>query len=242
LARAEVLKLTSTRVLLRLLPLAAVLGVAAVTAASLSADGAGISLDSNAGIRRALHVSGSGAVIVLVLGIVMSAGEYRISTATDTFLTTPQRSRVLLAKLLTASGIGAGFGVFTATVCGVAAFLAFKAEGFDLPLDSSEVWLTLLGAVAYIEMFALIGVAVGNLLRNQVTAIIAALAWLLVAEQILVASAPDVAKWLPGTAGQAIVRTPDREQLGPLAAVLLLGGYCAAISIASVIVTNRRDA
>lgn len=71
LIRVEWLKLVTTRLLRYMLPAALVLSIAAVSGAVLSAESAGISLETNAGIRRSLHVSATGALLMLVIGIVM---------------------------------------------------------------------------------------------------------------------------------------------------------------------------
>ena len=242
LIAAEWLKLRTTRILWVSVPAVVLLSAAAVGGAVLSADGAGVALESTEGVRRALHVTGTGCALVLVLGIIISAAEYRTQTATDTFLTTPKRSRVLTAKLVVGALIGLALGLLTAAVCLVVAYLLFDAEGASFPTGNEEVWLTLGGAVLYAVLFGILGVAFGSLVRNQVAAIVAALAWLLLIEQLLAEYAESVVKWFPAAAGQAVVRTPGREFLEPgLGAVLLLA-YGLAIAAAGIAVAARRDA
>src|SRR5207253_1793593 len=64
-------------------------------------------LDSGGGVRYAMSAGASGAVMLLVIGILMMAGEFRHGTATSTFLITPDRLRVVVAKLVAASIVGA---------------------------------------------------------------------------------------------------------------------------------------
>lgn len=242
LLAAEWVKLTSTRLLWVVLPAAVLLSTAAVAGATLSAENAGVALDTATGVRRALHVAGTGAILVLVLGIILSAGEYRTQTATDTFLTTPRRNRVLAAKLVVGAAVGAAIGVLTAAVCLAVALALYRQQDTTFPLASRDVWLTLAGAVLYATLFALLGVALGSLVRSQVAAIVGALAWLLVAEQVLVTLAADAGRWLPGAAGQAIVRTPTDGLLDPAAGTALLLAYAAAVTLASTLTATRRDA
>lgn len=242
LLRAEVLKLRTVPVGWALLAAAVVLSAAAVSGAVLSAADAGVALDTSAGVRRALHVTGTGSILVLVLGVVVSAGEYRTQTATDTFLTTPRRGRVLAAKLFVGSLVGAVFGLVSATVALVLAHVLYDAEGLAFPTAEPEVWLTLGGAVLYAVLFALLGVALGHLVRNQVTAIVAALAWLLVVENVLITFSADLGRWLPGGAGQAIVRTPQPGLLEPLPAAALLAVYAAVAVAVGLRVAATRDA
>lgn len=232
LVRAEWLKLTTTRLLWGMIPAAVLLSLAAVTGAVLSADGAGVDLATDEGVRRALHVSATGAILVLIVGIIMSAGEYRTATATDTYLTTPRRWKVLSSKLV----VGA------ATLAYLAAAVLYRTQDAAYPTTSSEVWAILAGAVVYATVYGIAGVAIGSLLRNQVAAIVVSLAWLLVVEQILVSIAPRIGRWLPGAAGQAIVRTPDRDLLPPIGGAALLCAYVAVIAIAALATARHRDA
>jgi ABC-2 type transport system permease protein len=242
LIRAELLKVRSTRAAWGLL--AATVGVTAlaVAGAVVGGSGSGTDMTSDDGVRLALHVSGAGAFFVLVLGLVMTAGEHRHGTATDTYLTTPARWPVTLAKVATASVLGLGFGALSAGVSLAVASHAYQLEGLDLPTGSDQVPAILTGAVAYAVLFGAVGAAVGSLVRNQVGAIVGALAWLLVAEQIVVGLAPGVGRFLPAAAGRALVRDPSDALLGQATGALVLAGYAAAIVLLAVVADRRRDA
>jgi ABC-2 type transport system permease protein len=187
-------------------------------------------------------VTGTGAILVLVVGILISAGEYRHGTAADTFLTTPRRNRVVAAKLTVGAGLGLAVGVITSLACLGIASLLYNVEGATFPLGDGEVWLILGGALVYTTLFAILGVALGVLIRNQVLAIASALAWLAVIEHTLVTIIPDVGRWLPVAAGQAIVRTDLDDLLTPLAGIAVLTTYGAAIALAGIRVATTRDA
>jgi ABC-2 type transport system permease protein len=241
LLAGEWLKLRTTRLLWGMIPATVALSFAAVAGAVLAADSAA-ELESADGIRRVLSVTGTGAILVLVVGILISAGEYRHGTAADTFLTTPRRHRVLAAKLTVGAGVGLAAGVITSVACVGVASILYAVEDATFPFGDSEVWLTLVGALAYTTLFALLGVALGSLVRNQVLAVAAALAWLAVIEHTLVTLLPDLGRWLPAAAGQAIVRTPADDLLSPLAGAAVLTAYSAAIALAGLRVVARRDA
>lgn len=242
LLHAEWLKLSTVPVGWGLLGAAVLLSALAVSGAILSSDGAGVALESTEGVRRALHVTGTGSILVLVLGVVVSAGEYRTQTATDTFLTTPKRHRVLGAKMTLAAGIGVVFGLVSAVVAFVLSHVIYAIEGATFPSGDSEVWLTLSGAVLYAVLFAVLGVVFGHLVRNQVVAIVGALGWLLVVENLLINFTTEASKWLPGGAGQAIVRTPQPGLLDPLPAAALLATYALVIAAAGMYAAANRDA
>jgi hypothetical protein len=243
LLAAEWLKLRTTRLLYGTIPLALVLSGAAVAGEILTGHGTGPGgLETGEGIRRLFAVSGTGAIVVLVVGIIIAAGEYRHGTAADTFLTTPRRHRVVTAKLAVSALVGLLAGVLVAMVSlGIAAAL-YPVKEATFPLGDREVWLTLAGVPVYTSLFALLGVGVGALARNQTLAVASALAWFAVVEHTLVNLAPDIGKWLPAAAGQAIVRTPIDGLLSPLAGAVLLAAYGVAISTLGVRTATGRDA
>lgn len=241
LVAAEWLKLRTTRLLHGMVPVAVALSFAAVAGAVLSADGAA-ELEASDGIRRVLSVTGTGALVVLVAGIIVAAGEYRHGTAADTFLTTPRRPRVVAAKLAVGALVGVATGIVSALACLGIAVVLYRADGATFPTGEGEVWLTLAGTLVYTTLFAVLGVAVGSLVRNQVIAVTGALTWFAVVEHTLVGLVPDVGRWLPVAAGQAIVRSPVEGLLSPLAATAVLAAYTAAFVVAGLRAAATGDA
>jgi hypothetical protein len=243
LIAAEWLKLRTTWFPWATVPAAVLLTTVAVAGLVLSSEVAGVALlEPTEGVRQAaLHLTSSGAVLVMVLGIIISAGEYRTQTATDTFLTTPRRSRVVAAKLAVGAILGLALGALAAAVGLPVAYLLFESEGAALPAGSGEVWLTLGGVVLYAALFAILGVAFGSLVRSQVVAIVSALTIVLLLEQLLTQSGAGLAEWLPGNAGAAVVRTPG-DFLAPGVGAAVLLAYALAIAFAGMVVVARRDA
>jgi ABC-2 type transport system permease protein len=241
LLAAEWLKLRTTRLLHGMIPAIVALSLAAVAGAVVAADSVA-ELESTGGIRQVLSVTGTGAILVLVVGILVSAGEYRHGTAADTFLTTPRRHRVVAAKLATGAAVGLAAGVVTSVACVGGAAGLYAIDGATFPFGDGEVWLTLAGTLVYTTVFAILGVALGTLIRNQVLAVSCALAWLAVIEHTLVNLVPDLGRWLPAAAGQAIVRTPADDLLSPLVGAVVLAAYGAAIALAGIRVAATRDA
>jgi ABC-2 type transport system permease protein len=241
LLAAEWLKLRTTRILHGVVPTAVGISAAAVAGVVVSADRVH-DLESTEGIRKALSVTGSGALVVLVAGILLSAGEYRHGTAADTFLTTPRRQRVVAAKLAVGAVLGLAVGLLTAAAAVAVAVPLYAANDATFPLGDGEVWACLAGTLVYTTLFAVIGVALGTLIRNQVAAVAGALAWIAVVEHILVGFATSLGRWLPFAAGQAIVRTPIDDLLPAPAGAGLLALYGAAFALAGLRVATTRDA
>ena len=243
LVAAEWLKLRTTRILWATVPAVVLLCGVAVAGLVLSSEVAGVVLlEPTEGVRNAaLHLTSTGAALVMVLGIIISAGEYRTQTATDTFLTTPRRSRVVAAKLATGAILGVALGGLSAAVGLPVAYVWFEAEGAAFPSGDAELWLTLGGVVLYASLFAILGVAFGSLVRNQVVAIVSALIFVLLLEQLLTQAGASIAEWFPGNSGAAVVRTPG-EFLDPGVGAALLLAYALVIALAGTVVVARRDA
>jgi len=239
---AEILKLRTTRLVWYLLLATVALTGFAVAAAIIVANNAGVDVASDKGVREILHVSASGALFVLVLGVIISAGEYRQRTATDTFLSTPDRGKVIGAKLVSATSIGLLFGAASAGTAFFVANHVYSLEGNTFPLASGTAWQILGGSILYAGLFGAMGAATGSLVRNQVGAIVGWLVWLLLIENIVLSVAPEFGKWLPAAAGRALVRDPNGDLLAqPIAAVVLVA-YAVVIVVAALVVEPRRDA
>jgi hypothetical protein len=63
-----------------------------------------------------------------------------------------------------------------------------------------------------------------------------------VVEHTLVTLVPDLGKWLPVAAGQAMVRTNLDDLLSPLAGTAVLTAYAAVIAAAGIRAATTRDA
>ena len=99
--------------------------------------------------RLVLCHAGLSSLLVLVMGIMAVAGEYRDGTITDTFLATPRRSRVIGAKLIAYTALGLVSGLISAATAFTAAWFWFNAKGVSLDPASQDVWRTLLGVAVW---------------------------------------------------------------------------------------------
>ena len=98
LVRTELLKLRTTRTTVVLV--VAGLGFAALLGfvnAAVAGDPGAPALGSAAFVEDVLGVSAIPAVVALLIGVLLSAGEYQHGTITSTFLATPRRERQLPA-------------------------------------------------------------------------------------------------------------------------------------------------
>lgn len=257
LVRSELAKILSTRLWWGLL-----LGAAAFTAvqAGATAGFAGVDpgagqppspgLDTDVAIRSVYAGAAfTGAyVFALVLGITGMTTEHRYQTLTATFLATPRRERVVVAKAAAHALVGVGYGVAALVAALVAGGVVVAVRGFDLGLATPGLWRAALLAVLAVGLWTLLGLGIGTLVRNQVAAIMIGVFVTFLLEPLvsLGLSALDldrVAKWLPSNASAALT-SPDTATLDYLAwwaGGLVLLGYAVVLAGVGVLLSVRRD-
>jgi ABC-2 type transport system permease protein len=242
LIQAELLKLRTTRAFW-LYAASALAFVPASVALAITA-GPDISpLGSSAGVRNVLSAASAGGLLVLLVGISMTAGEFRHNTATATFLITPDRARVLLAKFAVGAGVGAVVAVLSSLLTLAVALPWLDAKGVDVRLFSADVGSPLLGAVIATPLAAVVGVGLGAVLRNQTVAVTLMIVWTVLVEALLVGFLPEVGRWLPGGAVSALAGTATAEGgLLPFwGAAAMLAGYAATLAAAGTRSLVRKE-
>jgi hypothetical protein len=247
LVRAELLKLRTVALPLWLLLTTLLLVVLGVLATILTAGLAGAPLERDDPDLLAVAVSSAAGanVVALILGILVLTQEFRFGTATPSFLVTPRRWRVLAAKLVAAALAGLAFAVVSAALAVGLSVALLTLRGDPVRFDGNVVEV-LLGAGLVMLLYGPIGVAVGALVRNQIAAVVGALAWTFIAEQLLVALLPSVGRWTPGGAANAVLQLGDvattRGELLPVwGGAVLLVTYALVLSLAGSLLTLRRD-
>lgn len=200
LIRAEFLKLRTTRMIYGTAAASLVMVpvTVALTISTAGRNRGSPGLDTSEGIRQVLSAASSGTIIVLIIGILMMAGEFRHNTATSAFLISPDRKKVVGAKLVAATIVGAGLAVASSVITLAVALPWLAAKNVDVNLFSGEVGLVILGAFAATSLYALVGVGVGSLISNQTAAVVASLVWVMLVESLVVSFLPEVGRWLPG--------------------------------------------
>ncbi len=248
LVTAELHKLATTRLWLWLLG-----GSVALTAlyASLaiafgdSPDNPTPPLASPGGQRTVFSVGQGAGTLVAVLAAIGLTGEFRHQTATTTFLATPHRARVVLAKLIAYGLVGIGYALVCIAVTIAIALPWLGAKGIRVTLTGNGIPVTLAGVVAAVAIFGLIGVGLGALVREQVATVVGLLIYLFIAEPI-VTRVPALHGWsiyLPGAAANALtqVAQANQELLPPWQGGLVLTAYGLLLATAGTLAISRRD-
>jgi ABC-type transport system involved in multi-copper enzyme maturation permease subunit len=193
-----------------------------------------------------LSAGANAAVLFLILGIIGMTQEYRHRTATPTFLTTPRRWAVVVGKLLAYLLTAIPFALLTLGVGVLVVEIYAGARGHAPSLTDSENLRVLAGVWGALVIYAVIGVGVGALLRNQVGAIVGSLVYLYVVEPVIssIPATSGAYKWLPGGARTAMTATlqgQGPDVLQPWQGALLLLGYGLLAAVLGIVFAVRRD-
>jgi hypothetical protein len=243
---AEVRRLRATRsttiALLAVLVFTALIAVATVLLAGHQENGPLTAHTLDDAVRAPANVLG---FVLLLVGVLLAAGEYRHHTVVPTLLAQPRRHRVVAAKVTAVAGLGAVAALAVAAL--VAAVSVPMLAAHDAPAQHlADVPAGVLTLVVTSAGYGVIGVALGLLLRNQTAALVTALVWQFVVEGVLpvVLSAPHLPTYLPGGAVSSLVRLGHHAADGALPAWqggALFTTYAVGLVLVAMVVSVPRD-
>lgn len=206
---------------------------------------------TDAEVAAAVDQIGSNAVIVLVVAILMVSTEFRHGTIGRTLQLVPSRTRVLASKVVTGALYGVLFFVLGLVVVAVVLVIGQLVKDASPDIGSetlTSLWQGPLGLL----LNAILGVAIGALLRSQVVAITITLVWLFVVENLVNALLPEIARWLPFQVLNAVFLSDEVLEnmpegsmrvlpLDPPVALAVFLGYVAVAIVAAGILMRKRD-
>ena len=206
-------------------------------------------------VATTLYTSGQflGVLLVMLLGAIIVTNEFFHLTATTTFLTTPHRERVILAKLAAAVLLGLLFWLIT-TIGNLIA-VPFVLNNLEVPTQLGEpaIWRAIgLNALAF-ALWAIVGVGAGVLIRSQLGATLTlSIAYVIGsfgANLVFFLLSEYVADWfsklqvlVPTTASALMISGTELPGNPPRwvgAAVLI--GYAAVTGVIGTMIMKRRD-
>jgi ABC-type transport system involved in multi-copper enzyme maturation permease subunit len=198
------------------------------------------------GQKNLLSAASAAGIWTLILGTIAVTGEFRHQTVTPTFLGTPHRGRVVISKLIAYALTGIGYGIATIVVALAIALPWLSAKNIDFSLGGDGIPGTLVGIVLSVAVYALLGVGLGALIRNQIAAIVGSLVYLLLIEAFIrgLPWIRDYYKYFPGGANNALTGTapaPNTHLLQPYQGGLLLVVYGLVFAILGTWLAVRRD-
>ena len=160
------------------------------------------------------------AYLTSLVGVFAFGHEYRHGMIRATLTAVPRRTPVLLAKVVVTAVVVA----LVAFASLLAALLLGVAFGGDLvDVRAAVTWQVIGGVVGYCTMFALAGLALAAIFRNQIAALVTVLLAPSVVEQVIsaVLTIPDalnsvefLTRYLPFEAGSQLYKPSDVLNVG----------------------------
>jgi ABC-type transport system involved in multi-copper enzyme maturation permease subunit len=239
LLRSEVLKLRSTRTTLGL-----VLATLALTILVALVHGYSTGKVSLSFVDEQRTLFGAGGVSTLfaaLVGVMALTSEFRHGTIRPTLLFEPRRARLVLVKLAATLLVGALFGLLAEALAFAVGGIVLATRGIGFALDAEDVAVLVGGTAAAALLWSGIGLGLGALVRSQVGAIIGLFAWLLVGENIIFGLWPEVGRYAPGPAAQALSGGSGADLLRPVVGGLALAAWVVVLVGAGTALIVRRD-
>jgi ABC-2 type transport system permease protein len=246
LVRVEILKIRSTRMWLGLLLGAVALtGVGAVATLIIAGTPQGVQqgltpIRTAQDVRDLVYTALVVSVFTLIMGATSMTTEYRSGTIAGTFLATPTRRPVVVAKTIASAAVGLMFGLIAALIPVVSAVVYFMVKGLPIALGRPVLDAVLIVCVIAAYCGA-VGAGVGAAIRSQLVAIIGVLCWHVIVEQLVGGLFHQTSKWMPflGTEG-ALTQRAD-GMLKPAQGVMMMIAYTTLALVIGIVVTSRRD-
>jgi hypothetical protein len=241
LVRAEIRKLTTTK-----MPwgfLAVLLVIAGINAAVVmfgtDMDGSK-SFVATADDQQSLMAFAFNAMLGTGLfGAIAVAREYGHNTVVPTFLTSPKRSRAVLAQLTAVLLGGAALGLAgqTLIIAGVALALPSTAFGFMVP--TADVLQLLAASMFAGAVGSVMGAGLGTLIRNLGGAVTAVVLLTFMIPPLVVQLLNEAASWVPAALGPVLSGATADVDLWAAVGVLLL--WAVVPAAAGLLAVQRRD-
>ncbi|MEV8514047.1 ABC transporter permease subunit [Dactylosporangium sp. NPDC051484] len=208
-----------------------------------------------------IYTSGQffGLLLVMLLAILLITNEYYHQTATATFLATPKRTKVIVAKLITGAAMAVAFWLIATVIDLVTGAIFFADLGYSNSLGHWTAQQAILLNLLVYVLWAIFGIGVGVLLRSQIGATItaavlytvgtyAALAMLALIHEYLIKKdwVMQAAVYIPPLASLHVVGGLS-DQLGDThlparwVGALILIGYAVVLGTIGTLVTRKRD-
>ena len=238
LVRAELLKLYWTRATWALVAAAVLIAALRVGLILAGVGTIGSANRGSADLALALlGASGSGVLVIALLGVLVVTREFHSATWTSTLLVTPSRVRVVTAKFLAAGLIGVVVGLL---LFAVAACLGVVFGDVRLTMSSALLQMVA-GGLVYAACWGWFGAAIGALVRNQTVALLVPPVWMLVETFLPSYGLHRVIAFTPGGISSALAGADLAGALPAWVAALVLLGYGLAMSVAAVRRTEQSD-
>lgn len=210
-------------------------------------------------------VTGTAVITGMLMGVIGASsitGEFGFNTIRPTFVATPRRLTVMVAKaVITAASavvaqvlvLAAAWGLMRVilsvrgvSVRGFRPYTTFDFEGQEYEV-SFTWWHPTVGVVVFAAIVALLGYAIGLIIHNTPAAIAVLILWPLILESLVAgilgaAGVDEPVKFLPYTSGFRLAEATDGDDHQRWLGGLYFAVVAGALLAAGVTRTQRSDA
>lgn len=239
--RAELRKLTSTKMPWAFLIVLVVIGAATAIAVAFGTDmdGSKTFISTATDQQSLMAFAGNALVIAGLFGAIAVAREYGHGTVVHTFLTTPRRPRAVLAQLGAAFVAGSVLGLIGAGVSAGSVAAGLTATDYGFMVSAAGLAQVLAAATLAGGAGAVLGAGIGAFIRNTGGAVTGTILLLVILPPLAVQMVSQTASWVPTTLTNVVSGIDATTGTGvAIAAIALWALIPAAIGIATV---TRRD-
>ncbi len=140
-------------------------------------------------------------IFFMVLGVQYIGQEYRFKTIRSTFAITPDRLKVMLAKIIVLVITIFVAVTFLIMISILVAQITLSVQGKGIDFNAPGTSRFFFGGYIYSILTALFGFGIGSILRQPIAGIIVGLIWMFVVENVINAIGLgleiNIGKWLP---------------------------------------------
>lgn len=194
-----------------------------------------------------------GYIFPALIGVMSFTNEFRHKTITPTFIATPNRTKVLLAKLISGIPMGIVYGVLGTFACVGAGALVLSLGDISPQLGTGYAWEIIGRSILALTMWLMFGVALGSVITNQTVAVVVLIAFTQLVEPLLRmilsvwTPTQGIAKFLPGAVGDSIAggslysTITSSNTFSLWQALIVMLAYIAILAVIGRATTLRRD-
>ena len=239
--RAELRKLTSTRMPLAFLIVLAAIGAATAVAVAFGTDmdGSKTFISTAADQQSLMAFAANALVIAGLFGAIAVAREYGHGTVVLTFLTTPRRPRAVLAQLSAAFAAGSVLGLVGAGISAGSVAVGLIATDYGFMVSTADLMQVLAASTLAGGAGAVLGAGIGALIRNTGGAVTGTILLLLIMPPLAVQMVGETASWIPGTLANVVSGIDNTVGIG--AAIAAIGMWALVPAATGLIAVIRRD-
>lgn len=187
-----------------------------------------------------------GQLVVASFGAVMIGGEYASGMIRSTMTAAPKRLPALWAKVVVLAITSFVLGIVSGVVGWAVSQPILSSKNMDFALTTKGVPGIILGLALYLMCAALMGMAIGFLLRNSAGAIVTTIALLLIVPIIFQAipldALNDMTPYLPSQAGQEMTQiSTSGDKFNQWQGGLIMGAWALVLLVAASVRLKARD-